>query len=143
MTPQSLLGTAFVCAFLVPTTATAHHSYVEFDDKTTVEIEGTLVAAAWQNPHTHLTVKAIDGSNRSWDIETAPVNFLRRVDAPLELYEVGSRVKVAGWPSRRSAARYLRDQHFVRRRTGTDLVPLAAAMECDGNWHGTANADFG
>jgi hypothetical protein len=83
--------------------AAAHHSYVEFDQQSTVEIEGTLVAAAWQNPHSRLTVAATDGAR--WDIESSAVNGLRRAGAPLELFEVGSKVKVAGWPSTRAASR--------------------------------------
>jgi uncharacterized protein DUF6152 len=92
-------------ALFACTTVCAHHSYVEFDDKMTVEVEGTLVAAAWQNPHAHLKVKATDSSGRTWDIQTSPVNNLRRVNAPLELFTIGSNVKVAGWPSRRSETR--------------------------------------
>src|SRR5262245_485418 len=94
-----------VSVSLMSMPAHAHHSYTEFDDQKTVEVEGTLVAAAWQNPHTMITVRANDGSDRVWQVETSPVNYLRRVDAPLELFEVGSVVKVAGWPSKRSSAR--------------------------------------
>jgi len=97
---------ALCAALLLASVAVhAHHSYTEFDDKDTVEIQGMLVAAAWQNPHTSLRVKASDGSDRIWDIETTGINQLRRVAAPLELFEVGSIVRVAGWPSKRSAAR--------------------------------------
>jgi hypothetical protein len=90
-------------AVLIAAPAAAHHSYLEFDQQATVEIEGTLVEAAWQNPHTSLTVAAADG--KKWDIESTPVNGLRRANAPLELFAVGSTVKVAGWPSRRAEAR--------------------------------------
>jgi uncharacterized protein DUF6152 len=83
--------------------AGAHHSYVEFDQQKSIEIEGTLVAAAWQNPHSRLTV-AVAGGTR-WDIESSAVNGLRRAGAPLELFEVGTKVKVAGWPSTRAASR--------------------------------------
>jgi hypothetical protein len=81
----------------------AHHSYVEFDQQNTIEIEGTLVAALWQNPHSRLTVAAADGTR--WDVESSGVNGLRRAGAPLDLYEVGTKVKVAGWPSTRAASR--------------------------------------
>lgn len=97
------LGVAAVLVALIAAPADAHHSYLEFDQQSTIEIEGELVAAAWQNPHSHLTVATADG--RSWDIESTPVNGLRRAHAPLELFEVGSTVKVAGWPSRRSEGR--------------------------------------
>jgi hypothetical protein len=95
-----------ICGVLVAlatTPAGAHHSYVEFDQQSTVEIEGTLVAALWQNPHSRLTVTAADGTR--WDIESSAVNGLRRAGAPLELYGVGTKVKVAGWPSTRAASR--------------------------------------
>ena len=100
---KSGLCVAAVVAALTTAPAAAHHSYVEFDQQSTVEIEGTLVAAAWQNPHTRLTVTVADGVR--WDIESSAVNGLRRAGAPLELFEVGTKVKVAGWLSTRAASR--------------------------------------
>ncbi len=86
--------------------AHAHHSYTEFDREQTVEIEGTLVAVKWQNPHTQLEVRVADsGESVVWDIETGSVNSMRRQNAPLDALKVGEVVKVAGWPSKRSAAR--------------------------------------
>jgi hypothetical protein len=76
---------------------------MEFDAKQTIEVEGTLTTASWQNPHANLVVRTLDG--RTVQIETAGVNYLRRLAAPLELYEVGTTVKVAGWPSKRSISR--------------------------------------
>jgi len=101
MNTSSLCTAAALFALAAP--AAAHHSYVEFDQQSTVEIEGTLVAAAWQNPHSRLTVAAADGAR--WDIESTSVNALRRTGAPLELFEVGSKVKLAGWPSTKAASR--------------------------------------
>jgi hypothetical protein len=89
--------------FALSATASAHHSYTEFDDKQTIEIEGTLVTAGWQNPHANLIVRTSDG--RTFQVETAGVNYLRRLEAPLDLYGVGSTVRVAGWPSKRSNSR--------------------------------------
>jgi uncharacterized protein DUF6152 len=100
---RSGLFIAAAVAALTAVPAAAHHSYVEFDTQNTIEIEGTLVAAAWQNPHSRLTVTGADGAR--WDIESSSVNGLRRAGAPLELFEVGSKVKVAGWPSTRAASR--------------------------------------
>jgi hypothetical protein len=65
---KSGLCIAAVVAALMTVPAAAHHSYVEFDQQSTVEIEGTLVAAAWQNPHSRLTVALADGTR--WDIES-------------------------------------------------------------------------
>ena len=99
-----ILNLAICC---LAANAFAHHSYTEFDDQRTVEIEGVLTKAAWQNPHTKLEVESKDtqGNVVKYDIESTPLNFLRRWQVPLEIYEVGSTVKVAGWPSKREAAR--------------------------------------
>ena len=100
---RSGLCTAAAAAALTTAPVFAHHSYVEFDAQKTIEIEGTLVAAAWQNPHSRLTVTGADGAR--WDIESSAVNGLRRAGAPLELFEIGSKVKVAGWPSTKAPSR--------------------------------------
>jgi hypothetical protein len=86
--------------------AHAHHSYTEFDRDRTVAIEGRLLAVKWQNPHTQLEVR-VGGSSEGavWDIETGSVNSMRRQNAPLDAFKVGDTVKVAGWPSKRLAAR--------------------------------------
>jgi hypothetical protein len=102
-TLSALLMTAAVVFLLFSPNADAHHSYTEFDDKQTIEIEGTLTTADWQNPHANLIVRTLDG--RTFQVETAGVNYLRRLDAPLDLYRVGGNVKVAGWPSKRSSSR--------------------------------------
>src|SRR5688572_2583856 len=84
--------------------ANAHHSYSEYDDKQIAEIEGTIVKVALQNPHVHFFVEGEDKNGKpiTWDLESTTLNWLKRVKMPLELVEVGSKVKFAGWPSRRS-----------------------------------------
>lgn len=84
----------------------AHHSGSEYA-QTTVEIEGTLLEVAWQNPHVHFFVRAKDekGSLVTWDIEANSVSILSRTDATPENLKVGDTVKVAGAPSRRALHR--------------------------------------
>ncbi|MDE0361212.1 MAG: DUF6152 family protein [Rhodospirillaceae bacterium] len=93
--------------FLAALAAHGHHAYTEFDTGRIVEVEGTLVNANWRNPHAVLEVQLQDESDSPviWEIEAPPVNHFRRNGVPLEIYEVGSTVKVAGWPSRRSDTR--------------------------------------
>jgi hypothetical protein len=93
--------------FLVLASAHAHHSYSEYDDKQIVEIEGTLTKVALQNPHVHFFVQGADASGRSitWDLESTTLNWLQRTQVPPELLQAGSRVKFAGWPSKRSGDR--------------------------------------
>lgn len=92
---------------LLSATAQGHHAYTEFDQRRIVDVEGTLVTANWRNPHTVLEVQTQDENNQTvtWEIEGPPINHFRRNGVPLEIYEVGSTVTVAGWPSRRSDTR--------------------------------------
>ena len=85
----------------------SHHTYTEYDRGTIAEVEGVLVSADWKNPHAVLQVQTRDENGQSIThvIEGPPINHVRRNGVPLEIYETGSRVKVAGWPSRRSSTR--------------------------------------
>jgi hypothetical protein len=91
----------------IPIAGLAHHAYAEYDQQKTVEIEGVLVKAAWQNPHLSLKVKGVDAGKHpvTWNIEGSSLNVLTRMGVPLKDFKVGSRVKVAGWPSKRAADR--------------------------------------
>jgi len=62
---------------------------------------------AMQNPHVHFYVEGVgtDGRAVTWDLESLSLNWLRRTNVPSELLKVGSEVKFAGWPSKRSPAR--------------------------------------
>ena len=87
--------------------AHAHHSYAEYDDSRMVEIEGTLVRAAMQNPHARFYVEGVDANGRAitWNLESTSLNWLQRLQVPPESFGEGSRVKFAGWPSKRSPER--------------------------------------
>src|SRR4029450_11151006 len=103
----------FLMLLFAPVGALAHHSGSEYD-RTTVEIEGTLVELLWQNPHGHFGGRTTDANGKTvvWDIETNSVSILRRTDANPSNLKVGDRIKVAGAPSRRGAQR----QRGVQRR---------------------------
>jgi uncharacterized protein DUF6152 len=98
------LGVVFLS---LSVSAVAHHSYTEFDNTQSIEIDGILLNVAWQNPHALIEVQTADpnGDLVTWEIESSGVNYLRRLQMPLEILKVGSRVKVAGWPSKRSDVR--------------------------------------
>ena len=98
------LGIGIALASLSCSVAVAHHSYSEYDDKQLVEIEGTLVGSALQNPHIHFSVevKRADGKAVLYNVEATTLNWVQRTNVPLELFDTGGRVKFAGWPSRRS-----------------------------------------
>jgi hypothetical protein len=104
---RGIAATAFLISVVASGSAVAHHSYTEFDNTQSIEIDGILLNVAWQNPHALIEVQttSVDGRLVTWEIESSGVNYLRRLQMPLEVFKVGGRVKVAGWPSKRSNVR--------------------------------------
>jgi hypothetical protein len=90
-----------------PALAPAHHSYAEYDQQSTIEIQGTLKNVAWQNPHVRFTVLVTKkgAAPQTWAIESSGINNLRRMGADVGHFKVGEQVKVAGWPSKRGPGR--------------------------------------
>jgi hypothetical protein len=95
------------CVVLTTTNVQAHHSFSEYDNASTIEVKGTLLSVAWQNPHVHFTLEERDANGRAktWDIETSSLSILRRTDATPENLKVGDTVTFAGNPSKRSPTR--------------------------------------
>ena len=106
MTKGRLLA-ALAGAAVLGSSANAHHSYSEYDDTKSVEVEGKLVEVSWRNPHARIVVESVDaaGARVTWDVESAGLNNFTRMNVPLQIFEVGDTVKVAGWPSKRSNVR--------------------------------------
>src|SRR5690242_9896804 len=94
------------CCLIGSVTVRAHHSGSEYT-RETIEIQGTLLEVAWQNPHVHFFVRTKDdkGATVTWDIEANSLSILRRTDATPENLKVGDTVKVAGAPSQRAPNR--------------------------------------
>jgi hypothetical protein len=105
--PRLYSRVATLIGCLLPYSTHAHHSYAPYDDTRIVELEGTLVDVAWQNPHVHFKVETVGADQRrvTWDVETVGLNQLQRLRVPLDVYRAGQRVKVAGWPARRASDR--------------------------------------
>jgi hypothetical protein len=103
MTPRFAQGPLALLLAALPAFVAAHHSYVQYDQQKTIEIEGTLKSLSWQNPHVRFTVvvpkKA--GQPETWTIESSGINNLKRMGAGVEHFKIGDKVKVAGWPSKR------------------------------------------
>ena len=103
MIKNSLLRLAASCVLVAGWAPThAHHSFAEYDQTRTVEVEGKLMDVAWQNPHVHFHVLS---GGKLWDIESHSLSIMRRTDATPDNLKTGSMVKVAGHPSRRAPDR--------------------------------------
>jgi uncharacterized protein DUF6152 len=105
-TAVSLAIVIALCGF-APSKGYGHHSGSEYDRGNIVEVEGTLLEVAWQNPHVHFTVRSKDAGGKviTWDIEANSLSILRRTDATPENLKIGDTIKVAGAPSRRVPTR--------------------------------------
>jgi hypothetical protein len=89
-----------VLVFALP--ASAHHSYAVFDASKTVNLQGTVAAFEWVNPHSWLriAVPQASGSPVVWDLETgAPSAIARRGLRPKDL-KPGDKVTVVLHPRR-------------------------------------------
>jgi len=90
----------FAGLLLAATSASAHHSSAgRYDSRSLTEIEGVITAIRWRNPHAHLMVLVTDenGQEIEWEVEGAGVTTLARSGLRESLFQVGDRVRVAGW----------------------------------------------
>jgi hypothetical protein len=70
------------CLSLILTSAvSAHHSQVQFDFKSVVDIDGTVKELDWRSPHARLYVDVVDGQGNviNWNFELpSPMTLMRR-----------------------------------------------------------------
>ena len=90
---------------LLSMASVAHHAPTEYDFDQTVEVEGTIVALKWQNPHVTLRIRDTKDPAKTWDIEGSGVSMLRRTTAANVRPQFNEKVRVAGKPSKRSPNR--------------------------------------
>jgi Family of unknown function (DUF6152) len=86
---------AAILAMAAP--ALAHHSFANYDAKTTRILTGTVNSFHWSNPHVSFTVLvgSVDGSKvQEWNIVTSSPNILKRFDWTGESVKAGDRVSV-------------------------------------------------
>ncbi len=96
---KSAVGLAFM---LLPVFSSAHHSRVDFDTSSVVELEGELIDVTWRNPHPVFAVRTSNpsGDEQLWDIEASGIYVLERSGINGDEFPIGEHVRVAGWQSR-------------------------------------------
>jgi len=123
--------------------ASAHHSVSAFFERGNfLELEGYVTDVAWMNPHTAiLIVVETERGREEWELVAGSVNSLQRRDITRETIEVGNRIRVAGWPSRRDVkAMYVTNMLMANGREylvsgvlqphrWTDPTPVARAQD--------------
>ena len=118
---------------LVPTAASAHHSFAIYTDEIT-EIEGELLDVHWGNPHILLTVRVDEaGQEADWMLETGNPYVLQRRGLPRELFRPGDRIRAAGRAHRAQAAQLW--LHNLMLGDGRELLMIAGV---DPRWNDVA-----
>ena len=93
-------------SFSLASAAWAHHSQVEFDFKSVVEVVGTVKSLDWRSPHARLYVDVADsqGDVVNWNFELpSPMTLMRR-GWKRDSLKPGDKVTVKGARARRVAA---------------------------------------
>jgi hypothetical protein len=78
--------------------AWAHHGWSSYDAATVVTIEAPILTAAYQNPHSEITLK--DQAGKEWHVILAPTSRMERRGIAKDALVVGKTVTVVGYPSR-------------------------------------------
>jgi len=103
-TKLMVLGSSWVVSGLFASAAAwAHHSVaLQFDMSQEIEIEGTVVAMEWRNPHAWLQVEveSESGEKQVWQVEFGSANALYRRGWRRDDLPVGIEVTVHGLPAR-------------------------------------------
>jgi hypothetical protein len=90
-------------ALMLGSLANAHHSVaLQFDMSSEIEIEGTVVAMEWRNPHAWLQVdvEAESGETQTWQVEFGSANALYRRGWRRDDLPVGTHVVIHGLAAR-------------------------------------------
>ena len=80
----------------------AHHSHGNYDLKSYLEMEGTVVEVHWINPHTWLYMEVAndDGSKTLWTLEGGGINALTRRGWTQDSVQIGDTINVRCHPLR-------------------------------------------
>ena len=95
---RKLLILALLAIGIGGSAAWAHHGWSTYDAGTVLTIEAPILTAAYQNPHSEITVK--DQAGKEWHVILAPPSRMERRGIAKEALVVGKTVIVVGYPSR-------------------------------------------
>ena len=98
-------ATCLILILFAPAGILAHHSRATFFDMNrTVELEGEITRVQWRHPHVRYWILADPAyGGAEWEMETTPPSLLERQGIGPDILSAGTRVRVAGPPSRFAA----------------------------------------
>lgn len=103
--PGNFCWALFTFVLLLAGPATAHHNWRAFYDvDSDVEIEGEIHAIQWRNPHVRVSFVVGKGTadEKIYTTESNSVASLARMNVTADVLAVGTKVRVAGYRSRKS-----------------------------------------
>jgi hypothetical protein len=120
---QLCLSISVACFLGASPPAPAHHSGSMFDDEKVVELNGTVKALQWSNPHIWLQVVVeANGTATEWSLEGGSPNSLSRQGWRSTTFKPGDVIAVRLNPMRDGApggrfigARFEADGHTIGR----------------------------
>ena len=94
------LGGICIAVAAIAMPAVAHHSHAMFDQDVSVEIEGTVVAFNWTNPHSwlHIIVQDENGEAKRWSLEMGVPGALARRGMRPNTFMPGDKLSVVIHP---------------------------------------------
>jgi hypothetical protein len=81
----------------------AHHSLAaKYDTNQSIMLKGTVTKIAWDNPHVHLYLQAVDKAapDAGWEFEMGSPNLLILNGWKLDTFRRGDHVVVTAYPAR-------------------------------------------
>lgn len=108
--------------FLIPSTAKAHHGWVDFDEKAELTVSGTVTGFYFVNPHcvVEFDVKDENGRIKKWQGEFASKSELSRKGWSAASLEAGEKLTFIGHPSKDGALAI----HVIKIRTASGELKL-------------------
>jgi hypothetical protein len=110
--PMKQMLVAILAAALAGTAVSGHHSYAAYHTDRVIEVDGTIEAFEWINPHSLLKVKTAD---TLYTFEWRAPNALQRLGLTHDLLKAGDHVVLTGNPHREIEANGIVNLKSIRR----------------------------
>jgi len=116
------LASILVGLLLMPGIASAHHGWVDFDEKTDLTVQGTVTGFYFVNPHcvVEFEVKDETGRIQKWQGEFASKSELSRKGWSAASLEAGEKLTFIGHPSKDGSLAI----HVIKIRTASGEFKL-------------------
>lgn len=87
-----------VAVLLAPAGVAAHHGWSSYDPERTLELEGVIRSAVYEQPHGSVELEV---EERTWHVVLAPPTRMKSRGLEREMLGPGTRAKVVGYPHRK------------------------------------------